>query len=147
MTMPLVTFFALFGWGMLLRRKVGERLWRSLLRIGGTGSPSAALLAAGVQLAAMAGYATALAIGLALVDATGSRWPAVLVTGLAGLVHIPVAAGALPDRREPYADARRILRAAGATPAQARAATRTAGPFAFVGMGLIVGGLLAAFDA
>jgi hypothetical protein len=144
--MAIATFFVLFGWGMLVRRRVGVRLWRALLRMAESGTFSAGLLGAGLQLVSMAAYGGATAIGLALAGATGSRWPAAVVIGLAGLLHMPIVVGALPDRHDHYADARGILEAAGATPAQGRAATRVAGPFAFLGASLTVSCLFAAFD-
>jgi hypothetical protein len=146
-TTAILTLVALWVWGLFVRRRAGVRLWRTLLPIAGTGTRKAGLLGAGLQLASMAVYITAVALGLWLAGATGDRWPAGVVIGLAGLLHVPIVVGALPDRHDYYADARDLVETAGGTPAQAHAATRAGGPFAFLGAALTAGGLLAAFDA
>ncbi|SEG72576.1 hypothetical protein SAMN04489712_11015 [Thermomonospora echinospora] len=137
----------LVGWGALVRRRVGLRVWRPLLRRVPDSALAAGLFAVGLQLAAMIAYGCAVALGLSLGDATGMSWPAPTVIGLAGLLQAPIVMMAMPDRGAgPYAEVRAMLEDAGATGAQGRAAAWAGGPAAFLAMGLIVGSLFAAFD-
>ncbi|ROO86596.1 hypothetical protein EDD29_4169 [Actinocorallia herbida] len=114
-------------WGHTQRVRFRTALWRPLLPVARDSTLRAALLALALQAESGLAYLAVAVLGALAADALGAPWLALAVVALAGLLYWPVITMAVPDKSTYYAEVRAALAAAGATPAQQRAAAWTGG--------------------
>jgi hypothetical protein len=131
--LKLGVLLALIGWGVLAGTRVERRLVPMLIRRAGGRPWRGGLVAAGVQLVALAGFGIAVLLA-AFIGRLGWPWLRVVLESVALLAYVPVSMAALPTEFSGYAHARRQLRRAGASRGVARAIAWSGGIVALVGM-------------
>jgi hypothetical protein len=131
--LKLAALLALVGWGVLAGTRVERRLVPMLI-LRARGRPwRGALVAAGVQLGALAGFGIALLVA-ALVGKLGGPSLLVVLESVALLGYAPVLMAALPTEFRGYGPVRDGMERAGASRAVARAIAWSGGTVALVGM-------------
>lgn len=129
-----------FAWGFLVGRCwLARRFFPWLVRRTVRSALKAALLAVAVQLVGMLAFVLAAFLIKEYAVGVVPLWGVVFLIVMAGMIYAPVMGMAFPDRDHPYVDQRHLLRKAGATLGQERAATWAAGPLTFLGMTALAG--------
>jgi hypothetical protein len=131
--LKLAVLLALVGWGVFAGVRVERRLVPMLIRRAGGRPWRGGLVAAGVQLGALAGFGIAVIVA-ALIGRLGGPSLRVVLESVALLAYTPVLMAALPTEFSGYAPARGQLERAGASRGVARAIAWSGGIVALVGM-------------
>jgi hypothetical protein len=131
--LKLTVVLVLVGWGVLAGIPVERRLLPGLIRWARGRPRRGALVAAGVQLGALAGFGIAVLVAVLIGRLGGPSLP-VLLESAALLVYTPVLTAALPTEFSGYAAVRGRLERAGASRGVARAIAWSGGTVALVGM-------------
>ena len=133
MLLKLAAVLALVGWGVLVGIRVERRLVPMLIRQARGRPWRGALMAAGVQLGALAGFGIAVLVA-ALIGRLGGPSLLVVLESVALLAYVPVLMAALPTQFSGYGPARGQMERAGASRGVARAIAWSGGTVALVGM-------------
>jgi hypothetical protein len=129
----LLALLALIGWGVLAGIRVERRTVPLLIRHARGRAWRGALAAAGLQLAALAGFGLATLVAV-LVGRLGGRPLVAVLEAVVLLAYVPVAMTAVPTQFSGYAPARRQMRRSGASRPVARAIAWSGGTVALLGM-------------
>jgi hypothetical protein len=142
--LKLAALLALVGWGVLAGIRVERRLIPVLVRHARGRPWRGALMAAGVQLGALAGFGIAILVA-ALIGRLGGSSLLVVLESVALLAYMPVLMAALPTEFSGYGPVRGQMERAGASRRVARAIAWSGGTVALVGMFCVFTVLFALF--
>jgi hypothetical protein len=129
----LIVLVALAGWGVLAGIRVERRSVPVLIGLAGGRPWRGALAAAGLQLAALAGFGLA-TLAAVLLGRLGGRPLTAVLEAVTLLAYLPVVMTALPAQFSGYGPARRQMQRSGASRPVARAIAWSGGPVALVGL-------------